>query len=297
MGRRKLADLRRTDLQDLAERLQAEGLDPSTIQTTLMPLRAICRRALARGEIAVNPTTGLELPAVRSKRDRIAFPIEAASLIAALEQGDRALWATALYGGLRRGELMALRCQDVDLAAGVIHVERSWDAKEGVIEPKTAVGRRKVPIAAVLRDHLAEHRAASDVARNRYGSTADAGLLFGRTPAVPFVPGTVSKRARDAWRDAELASITLHEARHTFASLMIAAGVNAKALSTYTGHANISITLDRYGHLMPGNEEDAADLLDAYLERATAAAARAAEVTPAGGTVAQTVAQTALEAL
>lgn len=49
---------------------------------------------------------------------------------------------------------------------------------------------------------------------------------------------------------------------------MIAAGVNAKALSTYMGHANISITLDRYGHLMPGNEEEAAGLLDAYLERA-----------------------------
>ena len=63
-------------------------------------------------------------------------------------------------------------------------------------------------------------------------------------------------------------SITLHEARHTFASLMIAAGVNAKALSTYMGHANISITLDRYGHLMPGNEAEAAHLLDAYLSRA-----------------------------
>jgi integrase len=58
----------------------------------------------------------------------------------------------------------------------------------------------------------------------------------------------------------------LHECRHTFASLMIAAGVNAKALSTYMGHANISITLDRYGHLMPGNEDEAAGLLDAYLD-------------------------------
>ncbi len=65
-----------------------------------------------------------------------------------------------------------------------------------------------------------------------------------------------------------LKRITLHECRHTFASLMIAAGVNAKALSTYMGHANIAITLDRYGHLMPGNEEEAASLLDAYLERA-----------------------------
>jgi integrase len=62
-----------------------------------------------------------------------------------------------------------------------------------------------------------------------------------------------------------LEQITPHACRHTFASLMIAAGVNAKALSTFMGHANISITLDRYGHLMPGSEAEAAGLLDAYL--------------------------------
>ena len=65
-----------------------------------------------------------------------------------------------------------------------------------------------------------------------------------------------------------LEPIGLHEARHTFASLMIAAGVNAKALSTFMGHSSIQITLDRYGHLMPGSEEEAAGLLDAYLARA-----------------------------
>jgi integrase len=63
---------------------------------------------------------------VRSRRDRIADPVEAAALIAAVPAGqDRALWATAFYAGLRRGELQALRWQDVDLAAGFIHVERS----------------------------------------------------------------------------------------------------------------------------------------------------------------------------
>jgi integrase len=72
----------------------------------------------------------------------------------------------------------------------------------------------------------------------------------------------------------ELEPIGLHECRHTFASLMIAAGVNAKALSTYLGHASISITLDRYGHLMPGNEDEAAGLLDAYLARECATTAR-----------------------
>jgi integrase len=66
-----------------------------------------------------------------------------------------------------------------------------------------------------------------------------------------------------------LQPISLHECRHTFASLMIAANVNAKALSTYMGHASVTITYDRYGHLMPGNENEAAALLDDYLARAT----------------------------
>ena len=100
--------------------------------------------------------------------------------------------------------------------------------------------------------------------------------MFGLTATAPFAPTALSKRAASAWRIAGLDQITLHECRHTFASLMIAAGVNAKALSTYMGHANISITLDRYGHLMPGNEEEAAGLLDAYLERADTAARLAA---------------------
>ena len=99
--------------------------------------------------------------------------------------------------------------------------------------------------------------------------------MFGSTAASPFSPSPVRERADAAWKCGGLDPITLHECRHTFASLMIAAGVNAKALSTYMGHANISITLDRYGHLMPGNEDEAAGLLDAYLARATEGAARA----------------------
>jgi integrase len=82
---------------------------------------------------------------------------------------------------------------------------------------------------------------------------------------------TVAARAQTAWKAAGLAAIGLHECRHTFASLMIAAGVNAKALSTYLGHGSVTITLDRYGHLFPGNEEEAAGLLDAYLARADTA--------------------------
>jgi integrase len=129
---------------------------------------------------------------------------------------------------------------------------------------------RRVPIAAVLRDHLDEHLLSLEWRENPEG------LVFGASATVPFPPTPLANRAKAAWGRAGLEPITLHECRHTFASLMIAAGVNVKALSEYMGHANISITLDRYGHLMPGNEEEAAGLLDAYLERADTAARLAA---------------------
>lgn len=260
LGAGRLSDIRRIDLQDFADRLCAEGLDASTVRNTLMPLRAIFRRALARGDVAVNPTAGLELPAVEGSRDRIASPAEAAALLSALPDRDRALWATALYAGLRRGELLALRWEDIDLGAEVIQVERSWDAKEGVVPPKSRAATRIVPIPAVLRDYLVEHKLRSG---------RRVGLVFGTSCTQPFTPSNVRKRANAAWARAGLVPIGLHECRHTFASLMIAAGVNAKALSIYTGHSSVTITLDRYGHLMPGNEGEAAALLDSYLERAT----------------------------
>jgi integrase len=240
-------------------RLQPYALDASAIRNTLMPLRAIFRRALARGEVALNPIAGVELPAVRGKRDRIASPREAGALIAALAEADQAVWATAFYAGLRLGELWALRDEDVDLEAGLIRVERSWDRREGVIEPKSRAGRRVVPIVGALRPHLAARKL-----RRGSGSA----LFFGEG-SRPFNRDQLVARAEKAWKGAELAPIGHHEGRHTFASILIAAGVNAKALSTYLGHSSIQITLDRYGHLMPGNEDEAVALVDAYLERAT----------------------------
>lgn len=70
---------------------------------------------------------------------------------------------------------------------------------------------------------------------------------------------------------APLDPIGLHECRHTFASILIAAGVNVKAISTYMGHSTITITMDRYGHLMPGHAEEAIERIDAYIAAMTGA--------------------------
>jgi integrase len=130
--------------------------------------------------------------------------------------------------------------------------------------PKSRSGRRIVPIVAVLRELLLDRKLESGE-----------GYVFGAGER-PFSPSSVYVRARAAWRGAKLTPIGLHEARHTCASLMIAAGVNAKAITLYLGHSSIEVTFDRYGHLMPGNEAEAVERIDAYLERANSAARLAA---------------------
>lgn len=263
IGAHKLADISRPDLQRLVGQWQAQGLNPSTVRNSLLPLRAIYRDAdlLTTGEVG-NPTTGLRLPAVRGKRERVASVDEATRLIESLPEQDRALWGCAFYAGLRHGEIKALRWEDVHLAKGTITVSASWDQHAGRVAPKSSAGKRTVPIIGRLRDLLVAHRMLS---------TRSTGLVFGRTDSDPFNSSSVNARAQRAWQSAQLTPIVLHEARHSCASFLIAAGANAKTISTI-GHAGIAITFDRYGHLLPGAEAEVGGLLDAFLQRADTAA-------------------------
>ncbi|HET7053476.1 MAG TPA: tyrosine-type recombinase/integrase [Solirubrobacterales bacterium] len=276
-GHVRLAELTRADVQGFVDEMLTEGLASSTIRNTIKPFQAIYRHAVRRELVSVNPTREVDLPVARGRRERIATASEAARLLAALPDSDRPIWATAFYAGLRRGELQALRCCDIDLKRGEITVERSWDQHEGPISPKSRAGTRTVPVLGVLRGHLE----ALDLANGT-------DLAFGRGTDLPFAPSAVDKRAKRAWetvnaaeceaattddREAVLVSpMTLHECRHTFASLLIDAGVNAKAIQEFMGHGTIEETFSRYGHLMPGARDHARQLVDAYMVSARTAA-------------------------
>jgi integrase len=253
-GPKHLADLTLPDVQRWADGLNGA---PSTVRNIVNPLRAVYGWALPRGLARVNPTAGLRLPSGGKRRDRIAPPDEADRLLSALPAFERGIWATAMYAGLRRGELLALRVADVDLELERIriHPERgSYDVGSRTFgAPKSQAAVRSVPIVAKLRPYLTAVVA----------DKPSLALLFGRDANTPFSPKTAASRAGRAWTD--LQPIGLHEARHTFASYMIAAGINAKAITEFMGHSSITVTFDRYGHLFPGSEDEARGLLDAYL--------------------------------
>jgi integrase len=261
LGLMRVADVRRADVQAFADELLADELAPSTVANVLSPFQMFFRREVKAERLTTNPAKEIDIPDGGPRRPkRIASPGEAGTLIAALPEADRALWACAFYAGLRRGELMALRVLDVDLGAGAINVERGWDQYAGAQKPKTYSSRRAVPLLATLRDYLDE----AIISSGRSGAE----LVFAREADKPFAPVTIGKRARKAWTDAGLEPLTLHCARHTFASMAIDAGIsNAKAIQDAMGHSKIQTTYDLYGHLLPGSRDEMRERMDAYLAR------------------------------
>jgi integrase len=259
LGSSRMREVTLMDVQLVADKLTADALSASSVRNTIMALRALYRWGRPRGMCFHQPCEGVELPRGEPERMRIATPDQAALLVGALAGHDRVAFALACYAGLRAGELLALHWQHVNLDFRVIRVERAWDhGSKGYIAPKSKAAYRVVPITERLQTVLIDHR----------DTVGCEGLLL---PALrgeqtqPMGHSALVKRLAKRWEAADVEPLKLHEGRHTFASLLIAAGANAKAITTYMGHSSIQVTFDRYGHLMPGSEAEVAGLLDTYL--------------------------------
>jgi integrase len=243
--------------QMFVDRLASEGLSRSRIASHLAVASAIYSWALtpSRRFVSRNPLRLVELPPNNEKpRLRVAFAPEAAQLLAALEPADAVPYAVAFYAGLRRAEIDRLDWTDV--------LDEQAAIGSGLLvgRAKSAAGtERRPPITAPLRIILSE-------AWMRQGRPAS-----GRVVDVSVLSGKLASRAAKAWTEAGLNRITLHECRHTYASLLMAAGYTVKELMEYMGHADLQM-VTRYVKLLPQpGEDDAADRLNNYLSRAAAA--------------------------
>ena len=177
------------------------------------------------------------------------------------------LFYAALFTGMRRSELLALRWQDVDFIFSQVYVSRSLHVLKGgkVVfkSPKTASGRRTValPPSAILL--LEEHKEKQALDRAMLGiPLKDDDLVFSHLEGKPLLPNTVTHAWIKLVRRTGLKCIRLHDARHTHASLMLKQGTHPKIVQERLGHASIQITLDTYSHVAPGLQEAAATRFD-----------------------------------
>jgi integrase len=258
-------------LSDLTAK-EGRGGKPIAAGTVAQAYRTLNRVLAAAVDdelIGRNPLRGVKPPRIEPKPMRFLTHDEVASLAAAIDARYRAFVYLAAYSGLRAGELVALRRPHVDLlrrTVTVVEQVQYVDRHYLVAPPKSAAGRRSVALPRLVAAELEAHL------RGIPDQSAEA-LVFPAPEGGYLHLENFRKRVwLPAVETAGVAPLRLHDLRHTCASLAIAAGADVKVLQRMLGHASAALTLDRYGHLLPGQAESVAERLDAL--------ARAAEPAP-----------------
>jgi integrase len=268
LGRVKLKNLNAMHLQRLyREKLDAD-LSPATVQKIHHVVHKALGQAVRWDLLPRNPADSVKAPAPKPKGMRPLSAHEARWLLeAASEAGDRleALYVLAVHTGMRRGELLGLKWEDVDLDSSTVRVQRTLTRNgTGYVlgEPKTKKSRRTIRLsqgaAEALRSHrerqLEEKRAA-----NRY---EDSGLVFAGIGGGLVNPSNLRQRSFTPLLErAGLPPITFHDLRHTCASLLFQRNVHPKFVQELLGHASVAITLDTYSHMLPGMGGETADAI------------------------------------
>lgn len=270
IGRVPLRSLTRAAVRELYARLEESGsargggLSVKSVHNVHIVLHTALKAAVADGLIPRNPAADAHsLPGGRGEM-RVWDAAEVSAFLASVKQ-DRlfALWRLAAVTGMRRGELLGLRWRDVDLDGGFVTIQqqRVRQGASGVTygPPKTARGRRRVPIDAATAEALRAHRAAQEV-------VPIDGLVFTRADGAGLDPDGVSGAFERLSGAAGLTRIRLHDLRHTAATLMLRAGAHPKVVQERLGHSSVAMTLDLYSHAVPSMGVEAADQIAALVD-------------------------------
>ncbi len=271
LGDVKLKALSPTHVRSLyKEKLQT--LSPRTVQYIHVTLHKALKQAVNDGLIPRNATEAVKPPQVRREEIRPLTPEQVKMLLDAA-RGDRleALYALAVHTGLRQGELLGLKWEDIDLEERTLHVRRALTTAKGgprLAAPKTKGSRRRVSLTKGAVDALRGHLARQLEEIDRAGSLwQENGLVFASETGRPLDRRSVTTHLfKPLLKRAGLPAKTrFHDLRHTCATLLLTKNVNPKVVSEMLGHSSISITLDTYSHVLPDMQDSAARALEEAL--------------------------------
>jgi integrase len=275
IGRIRLAALDPAAVQHAYTALQDAGLAASSVRLTHRVLHAALKQAVRWGLVGRNVTDLVRAPRPEAREMRTLTAEQLAALFSATETaGDRlhALWVLLATTGLRLGEALGLRWEDVDLTGGRLTVTRALQRQRGqgmqFVEPKSAAGRRTVFLSQVAVAALRAHRARQLEERLAAGPLwEDIGLVFTTTRGTPLDVQRVDRHFRRALARAGLPRVRVHDLRHTAATLLLAGGTHPKVVQELLGHATIAITLGTYAHTVPAMHRQAVAHFDALFAR------------------------------
>ena len=254
-GKQFLNRISTADIQKfVSEKITKENLTPKSVVNFLIPLKEMFKHAVAWGYIKRDPSIYVKRPRVELEEMDFFTPEEIRLFLDNVNPVYYTLFLTAVMTGVRRGELLALQWGDIDWNSNQISVRRSIYRGE-LVNPKSKNSIRRIVITPILRQALEQHRLL--------GRKSELGLIFSQESGLPLDPDNlINREFRPALDRAGLRRIRFHDLRHSYASLLISQGENIKFIQSQLGHSSAKTTLDRYGHLMPNLENDAARRLD-----------------------------------
>lgn len=267
LGHVRLKALAPMDIQRLLNAKASTGLSRRSVQIIREVLRNALRGAVRMGYLPRNPAEHVSAPAPDRRRVR---PLNASELRAflAAAPGDRlgALFVTVVGLGLRQGEALALRWEDIDLETRTLAVDGALKRVDGTLKrlaPKTASSRRRVPMPEFVAEEVQRHRLRQLESRLLAGSRwQETRYVFTTTVGTPLDGPTVTKHLHRFLARAGLPDLSFHDLRHQFASLLLAGGESLKVVSELLGHQDSALTLRTYSHVLPEAKRDAVHRLD-----------------------------------
>jgi integrase len=266
LGDTTLGDLTAQDVQRFLNGRTKAELSPRTVQYIRAILRAALGQALRWGYIERNVATLASPPRQKPKQISTLSADEAWRLMEAT-RNDRLglLFATALYTGMRQGELLGLRWPDVDLETGTLRVRQAVQKIDGVwqfVDPKSANGRRTVPLCQPAIDILRKQKDAVRVMRAHADMAwQEWGLVFPSAVGAPLDSSNVTHNLQRCLEGASLPRVTFHALRHTCGSLLHQEGVPARTIMEILEHSQITLTLGTYCHATNAMFDEAAGAL------------------------------------
>ena len=280
LGTIKLAKLRPMDVQGfysealkVGHKRRKGGLSPRTVLHYHRILSQALKQAVRWQILTRNPADAVEPPKPEAREIKVIDEGQMATLLRGAENTTLYIpTLLAITTGLRRGEILGVRWQDVDLDRGVLSVVQSLEETRNGLRfkpPKTKRSRRVITLPTVTIEGLRRHRAEQAQVRLRLGIGRDEnGLVCPRYDGRPRSPRAFTKEFTRLVAKLDIPHITFHGLRHSHATQLLRAGVHPKIAQERLGHSSIATTMDLYSHVTASMQEDAATLVDGALRAA-----------------------------
>jgi integrase len=272
LGRLRLDQLTPLHVQEMMNERLAAGLSTKSVAYIHQVLRTALGLAVRWDMVSRNVARLVDRPRIQRKQIQPFTPDEARRFLSAV-RGHRleALFSVALALGLRQGEALGLRWDDIDFSADTLRVSHQLqriDSKLTLVPPKTDKSRRTLVMPSMIVDGLREHEKRQIAEKLWAGSKwQESGLVFANRFGGPTQARRVIEQFHDALAQAGMRRVRFHDLRHSCATLLLVQGISPRVVMEVLGHSEIALTMNAYSHVVPELQREAANRMQAILER------------------------------